>query len=241
MNKLFRNPRTRVRNLILVILPFIILLGVFSYVSYSSIKGVISNASGNNQKTVDYKKSIDSMGYYLRGNATDLQVSYFNELQDLINGGASDADIAACVAKNYVADFYTWSNKNGSYDVGGMYYVHGPSKNVIIVQARNTYYKYLTYYINTFGSDKLLEVTNVETEVDPNPGVYSLDGKDYECYSVFCRWEYKSEDTFEGMNITSPNDEGTYWHYVDFATHESFNVIKNDEGRFEIVDAIGDY
>ena len=87
----------------------------------------------------------------------------------------------------------------------------------------------------------MLEVTNVETEVDPNPKVYSLDGKDYECYSVFCRWEYKNEDTFEGMNITSPNDEGTLWHYVDFATHESFNVIKDEDGRFEIVDAIGDY
>ena len=148
---------------------------------------------------------------------------------------------AACIAKNYVADFYTWTNKNGSYDIGGMHYVYGPSKNVVIAQARNTYYKYLTYYINTFGKDKLLEVTSVETEVDPNPSTYEVDGHTYESYFVTCNWKYKNEETFDGMNIVSPNEYGSYDHYWHFTTREYFTVVVTEDGRFEIVEAFGDY
>ena len=240
MNKLFKDPKKRYLNLLLIILPFLILAGVFGYTSFKAIKDMYGNASGEVNKN-DYKVSIEEYGYYLRGNATDLQIEYFRELEDLINDGTDNSAIAACIAKNYVADFYTWTNKNGSYDIGGMHYVYGPSKNVVIAQARNTYYKYLTYYINTFGKDKLLEVTSVETEVDPNPSTYEVDGHTYESYFVTCNWKYKNEETFDGMNIVSPNEYGSYDHYWHFTTREYFTVVVTEDGRFEIVEAFGDY
>lgn len=239
MKKIFKNRKTRYRNLLFFIIPILIICGVFGYISYKAVKDLYGSAKGEEQ-TSQYSRSIESMGYYLRPNATSLQEDLFKELQDLIKEEANKEEIAACVAKNFVADFYTWSNKNGSYDIGGMHYIYAPSKNNVIFQARNTYYKYLTYYINTFGQDKMLEVTSVDATVEPS--TYELDGKNFEAYFVTCKWNYKNDDTFKGLNVLMPSAEqdGKYYHYTDFATHSYFIVIINDNGRYEIVQSFGD-
>lgn len=240
MNKLFKNHKTRYRNLLLFIIPILILCGVFGFISYNSIKDLTGSAKGEEQ-TSQYKNSIESMGYYLRPDATSLQVEYFKELQGLVKDGTNKEEIAACVAKNFVADFYTWSNKSGSYDIGGVFYIYKQSKNSVIKQARNTYYKYLTYYINTFGQDKMLEVSSVEASAAPT--TYEINDKNYEAFFVTCEWAYKNEDTFKELNVLMPSEDqdGTYWSYQGFAKHAYFIVIINEDGRYEIVEAFGDY
>ena len=236
MNKLFGNRRTRYRNLMLMILPFLLLCGVLGYVSYSSVKSLLPG----NDPAADYKYSIESMDYHLRTNATDLQIEYFRELQDLINDEEADqAEIAACVAKNYIADFYTWTNKSGSYDVGGMYYVYSPQKLNIISQTRDGYYKYLSYYINRFGRDKMLEVTDVETVIRDDDMVYEYDGKTYKAFKIACTWTYKNEETFSGLYITVSNQYETK-KLSTFVKSMDVTVIVNDDGRYEIVEAVGD-
>lgn len=234
MNKLFGNRRTRYRNLVLMILPFLILCGVFGYVSYSSAKSLLPE-----DDTANYKYSIESMDYHLRTNATDLQIDYFRELQDLIEKEADHSEIAACVAKNYVADFYTWSNKAGSYDVGGMYYVYSPQRINLISQARDGYYKYLSYYINKFGQENMLEVTGVETTVKESNTTYVYDGKSYEAYKISCVWTYKNEETFKDLYITVSNQYETK-KLSSFVKNMDLTIIINDDGRYEIVEAVGD-
>lgn len=233
MKNLFKNPKTRLRNLLLVILPFVILACVFGFISYKALADVSSNTSGT-----AYKDSIDSMDYHLRDNATDLQEDLFKDLQDAVNDGTDKANIAFLVCKNFVADFYTWTNKVATYDIGGMYYVYSPQRANIYTQARNQYYKYLSYYIDEYGSDNLLEVTGFvddECTVDQTPSTYEIDGKTYESYAVTLVWEYKNTETFN--NISTPTMDGTK---TGFVTKCYFNVIVNEEGRFEIVQAFGD-
>lgn len=235
MNKLFGNKRVRYRNLILIILPFLLLCGFFGFISYKSAKSLVPSEDSES----DYKYSIESMNYYLRPNATKLQVDYFHELQDLVNDGASNAEIAACVAKNYIADFYTWTNKSGSYDIGGMHYVYSPQKVNIITHCRDSYYKYLTFYINTFGQENMLEVTDVEAVVGETPTTYEIDGKQYEAYYVTCDWTYKNAETFKDILITISNQFET--KTIDtFITKVFLTIILNENGRFEIVEAIGE-
>lgn len=235
MKNLFKNPKTRTRNLLLVIAPFLVVMIICGVISFKSLKSMASNTSGT---TVSYKDSIDSMDYHLRNNATDLQEELFHDLQDAINDGTDKANIAYLVAKNYVADFYTWTNKDGTYDIGGMYYVYSPQKTSIYAKARNTYYKYLTYYIETFGSENLLEVTGFNDEesyVNTTATTYELDGVTYEAYDVFLEWTYKNESTFNGIS-----------YYMDGTTLDGFEkrvyftVIINDEGRYEIARAYGE-
>lgn len=237
MKNLFKNPKTRMRNLLLVILPFVVLIIVFGFISVKSISSISGNSSGTS--TDSYKDSIDSYDYHLRSNATKYQEELFNKLSDAIDDGSDKSEIAKLVAENFVADFYTWTNKENSYDVGGMYYVYSPQKVTIYHNARDDYYKYLTYYINTFGSDKLLEVESIESEVSDEAGTYELDGKTYDSYYVTCNWTYKNLDTFSSIKKVQTGSSSDYETVDDFVTCCHFTIIENEGGRFEIVQAYG--
>ena len=228
MKNIFKNPKTRKRNLILAILPFVILAGICGFIAFKSVSSISGNAQGNSKDS--YKDSIDSMDYHLRSNATKYQTELFKDLTKVVEDGSDKYEIARLVAENYVADFYTWSNKDGTYDVGGMYYVYSPQKTAIYTQARNTYYKYVTYYINQFGAKNLLEVENITSTLGDKEGSYEFEGKKYDSYFVTCEWTYKNEDTFKDINMKSGDG---------FVKKEYFTIIEKD-GRFEIVQAYGD-
>ena len=228
MKNLFKNPKTRKRNLILAILPFVIIASICGFIAFKSVNLISGNAQGTSKES--YKDSIDSMDYHLRSNATKYQTELFRELTKAIEDGTDKYNIARLVAENYVADFYTWSNKDGTYDVGGMYYVYSPQKTTIYTQARNTYYKYVTYYINQFGAKNLLEVENITSTLGDKVGSYEFEGKKYDSYFVTCEWTYKNEDTFKDISMKSGDD---------FVKKEYFTIIEKN-GRFEIVQAYGD-
>lgn len=228
MKNLFKNPKTRKRNLILAILPFVILAGICGFIAFKSVSSISGNAQGNSKDS--YKDSIDSMDYHLRSNATKYQTELFKDLTKAVEDGSDKYEIARLVAENYVADFYTWSNKDGTYDVGGMYYVYSPQKTAIYTQARNTYYKYVSYYINQFGAKNLLEVENITSTLGNKEGSYEFEGKKYDSYFVTCEWTYKNEDTFKDISMKTGDG---------FVKKEYFTIIEKD-GRFEIVQAYGD-
>ncbi len=228
MKNLFKNPKTRKRNLILAILPFVIIASICGFIAFKFVNSISGNAQGTSKES--YKDSIDSMDYHLRSNATKYQTELFRELTKAIEDGTDKYNIARLVAENYVADFYTWSNKDGTYDVGGMYYVYSPQKTTIYTQARNTYYKYVTYYINQFGAKNLLEVENITSTLGDKVGSYEFEGKKYDSYFVTCEWTYKNEDTFKDISMKSGDD---------FVKKEYFTIIEKN-GRFEIVQAYGD-
>lgn len=234
MKNLFKNPKTRARNVILVVLPFVIIAGVCLFLSYKSLK---SMASSDTTSTVTYKDSIDGYDYHLRTEATNYQEELFHELQDAINDGTDEAKTATLVAENFVADFYTLSNKAGTYDVGGMYYVFNEVKNNFYYAARDGFYKYLTYYIDTYGSENLLEVTNINVaEASTEPGSYVYDGVTYKSFFVSLDIEYKNANTLTGVDIVDPNGNEDN---TTFADRLYILVIENENGRFEIAQMYG--
>ena len=221
INKLFRDKKKRYRNLILVLLPLILLIGIFGYLSADSIMSLIGGITGNSNMAIG---SIDSMDYHLIKGATDLQKDLFRDLDKAVKN-EDDKEIAALVVENFVADFYTWTNKAGQYDVGGMYYVYSPQKNIIYNQARNQFYKYVSKYIEEYGQENVLEVATVEAVCGDEIKEYTIDGKTYQSYYVECNWTYVDNENFTER---------------EYRTKEYFKVIKNDVGRFEIVQAYGD-
>lgn len=245
VKSLFEDKKKRALYIILFILPFLIAMGIFGFVVYKEAKGLIELAKGEADSSPD--NSISSMNYVLRDNATDYQQEIFDELKNAIETGESDTTIAGLVGKNYVADFYTWTNKQGQYDVGGMYYVCTEQnettkyKENIYMKARDGFYKYLNNYINDYGSTNLIEVENVEIvsckkethkyslyelvksyQVDENsPWIVEYDFVNHDCYNVSLKWTYKQD---------------TKLNLKDYATSINLLIIEND-GRYEIVEA----
>lgn len=250
LHSLLQNKKSRYFIMLLLMIPFIIGIVVFSVIAIKEVKGLKSLATGVTE-TKD-ENLIASMNYILRENATDLQKEYFAELKQAIESEdtetpVDDTTIAGLIGKNYVADFYTWTNKQGQYDIGGLYYVYDGEfesgedfKENVFLRARDGYYKYISNYIKQYGSDKLLEVESVElTKCEKAPWQYVINehiaykqdenGEWYDvredhyfdAYLVSCKWTYK---------------EGSALNVSQFPTSINLLVISRD-GRFSIIEA----
>ena len=243
---IFDDKKKRGLYVFLFILPFIIAMCIFGIVAYKEAKNVLNLITGSTDEISD-ENVIKSCNYVLRDNATDYQKELFSELKKAIEvDAADDQTIAGLVAKNYVADFYTWTNKQGQYDVGGMYYVCNEKKEDvkykenIYMKARDGFYKYLNKYISDYGSQNLIEVDNVDVvSCSKASEKYKLhvyvetlgnedigwtpvyEDKEYDCYKVSLKWSYKPDTK---LNLS------------DFGTSINLLIIKVD-GRFEIVEA----
>lgn len=250
--QLLSNKRTRYILMAVMMLPFLIAIGIFGTIAFKEAKGLMNMVSGNTE-TKD-ENLVTKMNLVLRDNATDLQKEYFAELkhavEDVPEDGedpVSDLTIAELIAKNYVADFYTWTNKQGQYDIGGMYYVfdgrfenNDHFKENVYLAARDGYYKYLSNYITQYGADKLLEVENVEiTSSQKAPWKYVLnvhisykqdsegewydyrEDREFDAFLITCNWTYK-----EGSSLNSSQ----------FPKTINLLVIKHDD-KFSIIEA----
>lgn len=220
---LFEDKEKRYLYLGLFVLPFVIAIGIFGFVAFKDAKDLISLLKG--QAVVNEENMIRSMNYVLRDNATDIQKEYFAELkQGVEEGTLNDESLAGLICKNYVADLYTWTNKQGQYDVSALYYVYTPQKEVIYTQCRDSFYKYLNNYINDYGSKNLIEVESVTVTKSNKLGydyVTAAEETFDDAVYVTCNWTYKA---------------GSKMNTNDYATSMNFIVVIRD-GRAEIAEA----
>ncbi len=249
LKKMFSDKKTRYWMMLALMLPFIIAIFIFSRIALTEVKNVLALAKGSSAVEAKPENIIEEMNYILRDNPTDLQKEYFKELKDAIEGEerADDATIAGLVAKNYVTDFYTWTNKRGQYDIGGFYYIYNGEfvngdhfRENAFLKARNGFYKYISTYGTQYGKENLIEVENVEivscskmnspyeisehieNRQDENGEWYDYrEVHKFDAYNVSLRWTYK-ENSKLSLN--------------QFANSINLAVI-NRNGRFEIVEA----
>jgi len=253
----FADKKKRYLYMFLMIIPFLVAIGIFGTVAYRQVMSLINMAQGNAAAETKKENMVESMNYILRDNPTDIQKEYFRQLKKAVEEGvieteegevpADDAKIAELVAKNYVADFYTWSNKRGQYDIGGFYYIYDGEyengdhyKENVYLKARDGFYKYLSTYATKYGKDALIEVEDVQIAKCQKTSTpyyisehesYKQDAAGewydyrvnhgYDCYIVTCNWTYK-----ENTKLTMSN----------FARTINLAIIKRN-GRFEIVEA----
>ena len=253
---LMADKKKRYFIMLAMMLPFFIAIGVFGSVVYREVKNLKDLANGGKVET-KAENVIESMNYILRDNPTDVQKEYFRQLKKAVEEGvveteegeteADDIAIVGLVAKNYVVDFYTWTNKRGQYDIGGFNFIYDGEyingdhyKENLFLKARDGFYKYISSYGTQYGKENLIEVENVEVSkcskmsspyvinehesyVQDSQGEWvdkRVDRK-YDAYLVTCNWTYK-ENTTLNMN--------------QFA--KSINLLIIDRtGRYEIVEA----
>lgn len=216
---LFSNKNTRIRNLIFLIVPFFVLMCALIVFTILSVGKLSNNLS--EKKATSNANEIEGMNIYLRDNATELQKDLFSQLKQAYKDG-NDEEAAMLTAESFIADLYTWTNKYGSYDVGGIYYY--ADRYNLEQYGRDTFYKYLSHYIDEYGSENLLEVVSIESHGGLCDSKYTIDesGKSYDYYFFDVRWQYANHPNFTDK---------------EFSTSCNVKVIKSDIGRFEVVEA----
>ena len=211
------------RNIVLAvcIVPLVVIMSICLFNAYKSITDLAI--------TGEVSDSIDEYDYHLRANPTELQVTLFEELAEALYADEVDGEaIAALIVENFVADFYTWTNKINEYDVGGMYYVYADQRVNIYDKAREEFYLNIDNAIQEYGSEGLIEIAQVEATATLLTTGYDIETDEetihYDnAYYVTCTFSYTSSAMDTSNLVTSQN----------------FIVIINDEtGRYEIVEAL---
>ena len=161
---IFFDKRKRYWMVLLCITPLIVVACIFGFVVYKEAKGLMSLAQGEDT-TIKNENIVTTMDYRLRDNATEYQKEIFSQLKDVLESEEVDDQMAVeLIAKNYIADFYTFTNKAGQYDIGGMYYWYSEedAKINIYQAARDGFYKYVSNYITDYGAENLIEVEDIQ-------------------------------------------------------------------------------
>ena len=218
---LFENKKTRYPLMFLLMLPFIILIIVFGRMTYNEYQNILALTAGPTTTKEENIINLPNDSYYiLRDNATDLQKDLFAQLKEAVEAEEKDSQlIAQLVAENYIADFYTWTNKQGQFDVGGIYYIYPGEyqdgthyRDNVYLAARDGFYKYMSYYLNKYGLENLIEVESIEVtrceklknkywinehvanRLDENEEWYDYrEDHSYDGYNVACKWTYKQD------------------------------------------------
>ncbi|MDR1795179.1 MAG: hypothetical protein LBR25_07265 [Erysipelotrichaceae bacterium] len=193
-------------NIGLAILSVVLLgFGIFNLVTINSKGG-----SGG-------PAEVDSLSnaYFVVGkDPTEYQKENFKLLtKELENEPRDDAKVAEYVTKAFIIDFYTWSNKNGAWDVGGTQYVY--NYGMFFSQAVGFYYKDIDMFIAKYGQENLPTVSNITIDGCKTIENIEVDGATYPAYACLANWEYEVKEGFDASK---------------FQTFAEFYVLKQPDG-----------
>lgn len=162
--------------------------------------------------------------YSLRKNGTDYQKAIYTQLSDAFDQEVINEEaISGLVVQNFVADFYTWTNKLRFNDVGGLQFLHNDVEGWVNAQALETFYNDMNYYLQNGGLEDTLEVSRVD--VSAVKSEFEM-GEDDEItkvpsYVVNASWSYLPSSKIS---------------VDEFQSSAVFTLIADDEGLFTIVE-----
>lgn len=187
-----------------------------------------NSAEGETVETEKVQNEYQNEQYSIGNNPTEINKEYFLELNDALDSNDEEA-IAQSVVKCFITQYYTWTNKDGNYDIGGMQYIYTPMQSNFETYTLYNFYEDMDLYINQYGRDNLIEVESVTID-DTSTSTFTFTSDDedtddtkLDCIDVYASWTYVSNSKIDTD---------------DFQDHALFRVVNND-GRWEIA-SIGD-
>lgn len=198
---------------------FIIILSLFvifigGYFAY----GAAQEMNSGTKPPINNKEE-----YPLRRNATEYQKEIHKELLEAVKEKPVDKElIASLVSKNFIADYFTWTNKLQFNDVGGLYYVNTDYRKSFYDKSLDTFYHDIQFYLKDGNMEETLEVSNIKTKVEDID--VQIDDKAVPAYLVETSWSYKASEI---LNLE------------EYQTKTFIKVIEDKDGHFSVVEVNG--
>lgn len=164
--------------------------------------------------------------YDLRRQATDYQIEIFTELfsaHDLfmLDSGLEEnlKSYAESIARNFVADFFTLSNKNSRSDVGGLQFVSEDVVDDFHQAASDTFYLYLNHHLYNIENNDLPTVvaTNI---VNTELGYHQLELE---------TWPWSEYIDIVTVDIEWTYAETTMLEIVEFQNSARITFVINED------------
>lgn len=117
----------------------------------------------------------------------------FKELEEILSKEEVDQnDYASVLAKLFVIDFYTLTNKINKYDVGSLEYILSSKVDSFRMKAMDTIYRDIIDNTYRDRVQQLPEITNVEV-LDVVDTTFELDEEEVKAIQVTMTYDYKED------------------------------------------------
>ncbi len=231
-----RRNRKIKQYLILTMLVTLVVVVILSVINLVRVVRTSSSNSGGTTTSLstDTQKTMSNDLYEIGNNPTNAQKTYFKNLTEAVQSG-SDAEVIQSVVECFVADYFTWTNKDGNYEIGGLQYVYPDKEKELEEYSRYNFYADLDLYITKYGRDKLLQVKEITCDVEPTAiADFDLIAWDppmtFRAYTLHVNWTYESSTS---LNVNE-FPQGAYfivinnndrWEVCEFYTDNEIDYI----------------
>lgn len=147
-----------------------------------------------NVKEVKILNTIEKYEYSLKDTKPKRYKALFRELEKILKTKEVDEEAYLHkITEMFIYDFYSLADKSTKTDVGGLDFVHPNAIQNFLVNAEDTYYKYVENNIYDDRTQKLPEVGEVVINATTKT-TFIYNNTEYEAYKVNVGWDYTSEE-----------------------------------------------
>lgn len=139
--------------------------------------------------------SIDDYGYTLKDNKNQTYRDMFDDLKKVLKGNDIEYDqYAKQITKMFVYDFYSLDDKIAKNDIGGVDFIHPDALSNFLVNAEDTYYKYVesNIYGNRNQSLPIVDESSIELGEVENTEFAIGDTNVDDAYKIDAKWTYSN-------------------------------------------------
>lgn len=171
-----------------------------------------ATSGGSNVGNVGFETNDNY--YVIRSNATEYQKEIYVALIDSINN-KDDKNTVGLIAQNFVADFFTWTNKVRLNDVGGLQFIHPDAVNSVSHSAQDGIYNDMYTYLSEGKIEDTLQVKTSTVQVVQKP--FKIDDEEVDAYYVGIKWEYEDASALntsvyqnKATIVLTPDSDGLF-------------------------------
>lgn len=177
---------------LLIILIIVVILGICGTVAYFKF------STKDTVKEVKVVSKIDKYGYELKSNKSDTYKKLFDELKEVLSGDVDEEKYAKTITKMFIVDFYSLGDRIAKTDIGGVDFVHKDAVDNFVLNAENTFYKYVESNIYGDREQDLPIVKDVEINSIEKTEFSYAEEIDDNAYQVQASWTYEDSKIANG-------------------------------------------
>ncbi len=148
-------------------------------------------------------ETIKNYDYTLKSNDTTPYKEIFNELKTVLEKDeVSDDDYASNLAKLFIIDLYTLSNKINKYDVRSAIFVHPDYVQNYKLNVQNTLYKYMEDNSHENRTQELPEVATIEIKESEKTN-YKIGDNSLNGYKISLEWSYVKDLGYDTKGVVT--------------------------------------
>lgn len=158
---------------------------------------------------------IEGYGYTLDDRDGQLFTDLFKKLKHLLEENKESEtfleEYQELLAKLFIVDLYTISNKISKYDIGGVEYLYEPAKSSFQAKVLDTIYKTVEDDSYKTRNQKLPTVETIEM-TKKEDATYYIGNEEYVAHEVTLAWTYKEDLGYDKVGkITMIEQEEKLW------------------------------